>query len=189
MNVILLEKVGKLGNIGDVAEVKSGYARNYLFPSGIAIPATKENLAEFEHRKAELLAAHNEKVAAAQVRAGKIDGLTIVIEVNASDEGKLFGSVGTKEIAEAVVDAGGDTDKSEVQLPHGAIRETGTYDITIDLGYDVQASIGLTVARQGGGDQPLVEPETGEELTSNEADESEDSVAGDESATDEKKTE
>jgi len=85
MNVILLEKVGKLGNIGDVAEVKSGYARNYLFPSGIAIPATKENLAEFEHRKAELLAAHNEKVAAAQVRAGKIDGLTIVIEVNASD--------------------------------------------------------------------------------------------------------
>jgi len=187
MNVILLEKVGKLGNIGDVAEVKSGYARNYLFPSGIAIPATKENLAEFEHRKAELLAAHNEKVAAAQVRAGKIDGLTIVIEVNASDEGKLFGSVGTKEIAEAVVDAGGDTDKSEVQLPHGAIRETGTYDITIDLGYDVQASIGLTVARQGGGDQPLVEPETGEELTSNEADESEDSVAGDESATDEEK--
>jgi len=101
----------------------------------------------------------------------------------------LFGSVGTKEIAEAVVDAGGDTDKSEVQLPHGAIRETGTYDITIDLGYDVQASIGLTVARQGGGDQPLVEPETGEELTSNEADESEDSVAGDESATDEEKTE
>jgi large subunit ribosomal protein L9 len=164
MNVILLEKVGKLGNIGDVAEVKSGYARNYLFPSGIAIPASKENLAEFEHRKAELMAAHNEKVAAAQTRAGKIEGLSIVIEVNASDEGKLFGSVGTKEIAEAVVDAGGDTDKSEVQLPHGVIRETGSYEIVIDLGHDIQATIGLTVTGQGGAEPPLVEPETGEEL-------------------------
>lgn len=171
MNVILLEKVGKLGNIGDVADVKAGYARNYLFPSGIAIPATKDNLAEFEHRKAELMAAHNEKVGAAQARAGKIDGLDIVIEVNASDEGKLFGSVGTKEIAESVVAAGGETDKSEVQLPHGAIREIGTYEIVIDLGFDIQATINLTVAGQGGADMPLVEPETGEELTAAEGDE------------------
>jgi len=164
MNVILLEKVGKLGNIGDVAEVKAGYARNYLFPTGIAIPATKQNLADFEQRRAELMAAHNEKVAVAQARAGKIDGLSITIEVNASDEGKLFGSVGTKEIAEAVVAAGGDTDKSEVQLPHGVIREVGSYEIVIDLGYDTHANITLAVVNQGGGEASLVDSETGDDL-------------------------
>ena len=164
MNVILLERLGKLGDIGDVADVKSGYARNYLFPSGIAIPATKQNLAEFEHRKSELIAAHNEKVGAAQARANKIDGLELTIEVNASDEGKLFGSVGTKEIAEAVAAAGGDTDKSEVQLPHGVIRETGSYEIVLDLGFDVQATIKLAVVSEAGAEPPMVEPETGEEL-------------------------
>ena len=189
MNVILLEKVGKLGNIGEVADVKAGYARNFLFPSGIAIPATKENLAEFEHRRAELMAAHNEKVAVAQARAGKIEGLSIVIEVNASDEGKLFGSVGTKEIAEAVVDAGGETDKSEVQLPHGVIRETGSYEVIIDLGSDIQATINLTVASQGGAEPPLVEPETGEELTASESEGTEDAAPEAESAGEEEKSE
>ena len=189
MNVILLEKVGKLGNIGDVADVKSGYARNYLFPSGAAIPATKENLAEFEHRKAELMAAHNEKVAAAQARAGKIEGLSLVVEVNASDEGKLFGSVGTKEIAEAVAEAGGETDKSEVQLPHGVIRETGDYEIVIDLGFDISATINLTVAGQGGAERPLVEPETGEELTTAESESTEETAAESESAGEQEKSE
>ncbi|MBT8146784.1 MAG: 50S ribosomal protein L9 [Gammaproteobacteria bacterium] len=194
MNVILLEKVGKLGNIGDVADVKSGYARNYLFPSGIAIPATKENLAEFEHRKADLMAAHNEKVAAAQSRVAKIEGLSLVIEANASDEGKLFGSVGTKEIAEAITEAGGETDKSEVQLPHGVIRETGRYEIVIDLGFDIQATINLTVAGQGGAEMPLVEPETGEELTASQDDSSveesaEESATETEVAGDEEKSE
>ncbi|MFM1896068.1 MAG: hypothetical protein RLZZ385_1142 [Pseudomonadota bacterium] len=145
MNVILLEKVGKLGNVGDVANVRAGYARNYLFPFGIAIPATKDNLAQFESRKAELMAAHNAKLAAAQVRASKIDGLQITIEVNAGDEGKLFGSVGTKDIAEAINAAGGDTTKAEVQLPHGVIRAVGDYDITIDLNYDVLAVVKLSV--------------------------------------------
>jgi large subunit ribosomal protein L9 len=158
MNVILLEKLGRLGNIGDVAEVKAGYARNYLFPSGIAIPATKQNLVDFEHRKADLIAAHNEKVGVTQKRANKIDGLELTIEVNASDEGKLYGSVGTKEIADAVVAAGGDTDKSEVQLPYGVIRDTGVYDIVLDLGYDVQATIKLAVVSQGG-QTPVVDAE------------------------------
>jgi len=158
MNVILLEKLGRLGNIGDVADVKAGYARNYLFPSGIAIPATKQNLVEFEHRKADLIAAHNEKVGVTQKRANKIDGLELTIEVNASDEGKLYGSVGTKEIADAVVAAGGETDKSEVQLPYGVIRETGVYDIVLDLGYDVHATIKLAVVSQGG-QAPVVEAE------------------------------
>ena len=145
MNVILLEKVGRLGTVGDVANVKAGYARNFLFPYGIAVPATKENLANFEGRKAELLAAHNQKLAVAQARAGKINGLQLTIEVNASDEGRLFGSVGTKDIAEAIIAAGGDTSKREVQLPHGVIREVGNYEVTIDLGYDVLAVVKLNV--------------------------------------------
>ena len=157
MNVILLEKVGRLGNVGDVANVKAGYARNYLFPYGIAVPATKENLANFESRKAELLAAHNEKLAAAQARAGKIDGLDLSIEVNASEEGRLFGSVGTKEIAEAIVAAGGDTSKREVQLPHGVIREVGSYEISIDLGYDVLAVVKLQVVGVQGPGAPLTD--------------------------------
>ena len=146
MNVILLEKIGKLGEIGDTASVKAGYARNFLFPKGKAIPATKANLAEFEERRADLLAAHNKKVAASQARAAKIDGASLIIEVNASDEGKLFGSVGTREIAAALnAQAGSDVSKAEVLLPHGVIRELGITELTIDLGHDVAAQITVNV--------------------------------------------
>ena len=146
MNVILLEKIGKLGEIGDTASVKAGYARNFLFPQGKAIPATKANLAEFEQRKSELLAAHNEKVAASQARAAKVAGASLTIEVNASDEGKLFGSVGTRDIADALnAQAGSDVTKAEVLMPHGVIRELGNYELTIDLGYDVTADITVSV--------------------------------------------
>jgi len=146
MNVILLEKIGKLGEIGETANVKSGYARNFLFPKGKAIPATKDNLEHFEQRKAELLAAHNEKVAEAQKRAEKVKGLSLTIEVNASDEGKLFGSVGTREIAEAInAESGADIAKSEVQMPHGLIRDLGDYEIILDLGFDVDAPISVSV--------------------------------------------
>ncbi len=146
MNVILLEKIGKLGEIGDTAIVKAGYARNFLFPKGKAIPATKANLAQFEERKADLLAAHNEKVAASQARAAKVEGASLTIEVNASDEGKLFGSVGTREIADALnAQAGSDVSKSEVLMPHGVIRELGTTELTIDLGHDVAAQITVNV--------------------------------------------
>ncbi len=146
MNVILLEKIGKLGEIGDTASVKAGYARNFLFPKGKAIPATKANLAQFEERKADLLAAHNEKVAASQARAAKVEGASLTIEVNASDEGKLFGSVGTREIADALnAQAGSDVSKSEVLMPHGVIRELGTTELTIDLGHDVAAQITVNV--------------------------------------------
>ena len=146
MNVILLEKIGKLGEIGETANVKSGYARNFLFPTGKAIPATKDNLEHFEQRKAGLLAAHNEKVAEAQKRAEKVKGLSLTIEVNASDEGKLFGSVGTREIAEAInAESGADIAKSEVQMPHGLIRDLGDYEIILDLGFDVDAPISVSV--------------------------------------------
>lgn len=146
MHVILLEKIGKLGEIGDTANVKSGYARNFLFPQGKAIPASRVNLADFEQRKSELLAAHDTKIASAQKRATQVDGIVLTIEVNASDEGKLFGSVGTRDIAEAInTKSGGDIAKSEVLLPNGAIRELGNFEITLDLGYEVHASVSLSV--------------------------------------------
>ena len=146
MDVIVLEKIGKLGEIGDTANVKSGYARNFLFPQGKAIPATKANLTEFEQRKAELMATHNEKIGLAQERASKVNGIEISIEVNASDEGKLFGSVGTRDIADAVnAKVGSDISKAEVLMPHGVIRDLGDYEIALDLGYDVHANISVAV--------------------------------------------
>lgn len=150
MNVILLEKIGNLGNIGETANVKAGFARNFLFPQGKAIPATKTNLAEFEGRRAELLAAHDANVAAAQKRQAKVQGTELNIEVNASDEGKLFGSVGTKDIAEAInAKAGSDITKSEVLLPNGAIRELGSFEIVLNLGYEVTAAITVSVEGLG----------------------------------------
>lgn len=147
MNVILLEKVGKLGAIGDKASVKAGYARNFLFPTGKAIPATKTNMDNFEARRAQLLAAHNAKVAAAQVRAAKLKELRVAIAVNAGDEGKLFGSIGTRDVADAINAAVAELElcKSEVRLPNGAMREVGEYVITIDLGHDVEEVITLAI--------------------------------------------
>ncbi len=146
MNVILLEKIGKLGEIGDTASVKAGYARNFLFPLGKAIPATKANLEDLEQRRSDLLAIHNEKMSFAQARADKVKNTQVKIEVNASDEGKLFGSVGTRDIANALnARNGSDIQKSEVLMPHGVIRQLGDYQIQLDLGYDVNAEISLSV--------------------------------------------
>ena len=146
MNVILLEKMANLGDIGDTATVKSGFARNFLFPKGKAIPASKTNLAEFEGRRAELMAAHNANVAAAQKRHAVVDGAALSLQVNASDEGKLFGSVGTQNIADALNEqCGSEIVKAEVLLPNGVIRELGNYEVVLDLGYEVTATITLAV--------------------------------------------
>ena len=145
MNVILLEKVGKIGDVGDQVNVKAGYARNYLFLFAKAVPATKENVADFGARKEELLKAANEKLAAAQARAAKLNGIVIAIEANAGEEGKLFGSVGTRDIADALVAAGHEAEKSEVQLPEGALRSIGDFTITLDLGSEVTAEINLKI--------------------------------------------
>ena len=145
MNVILLEKVGRLGAVGDTAAVKSGYARNFLFPTGKAIPATRTNLENFEARRSELLAAHNEKVGVAQGRADKLKDLRIVIAVNAGEEGRLFGSIGTRDIADAVTAAGVEVNKAEVRMPHGALREVGEFVISIDLGHEVAQNITLAI--------------------------------------------
>ncbi|MEI7949908.1 MAG: 50S ribosomal protein L9 [Gammaproteobacteria bacterium] len=145
MEVILLEKLGRSGSVGDKVSVKAGFARNFLFPYAKAIPATKENLANFEARKIELLKAAAEKLAVAQARADKLNGLTITIAANAGDEGKLFGSVGTRDIADAITAAGQQVGKSEVLLPDGALREAGEFNVSLSLGSEVSASIKLFI--------------------------------------------
>jgi large subunit ribosomal protein L9 len=146
MNVILLDKVAKLGGLGDQVSVKAGYARNYLFPSGKAVPANAENVEHFEKRRAELEKQLAETLNAAQARADKLGALTdVTIVSKAGDEGKLFGSIGTRDIADAVTAAGVEITKAEVRLPHGTIRETGEFDIAIQLHADVSTSIKLAV--------------------------------------------
>lgn len=145
MEVILLEKMGRTGSVGDKINVKAGYARNFLFPYGKAIPATRENLANFEARKAELLKAAADKHSLALARAEKLNGLVVTISANAGDEGKLFGSVGTRDIAEAITAAGHQVGKSEVLLPFGALRETGQFDISLSLGSDVTTTVKLAI--------------------------------------------
>ena len=145
MEVILLEKLGRSGSVGDKVNVKSGYARNFLFPYAKAIPATKENLANFEARKVELLKAAAEKLSIAQSRADKLNGLAVIIAANAGDEGKLFGSVGTRDIAEALTAAGQPVGKSEVLLPDGALRELGEFSINLALGSEVTVTVKLNI--------------------------------------------
>lgn len=145
MQVILLEKVGKLGDLGDQVSVKSGFGRNYLIPYGKAVPATETNIAEFEARRAELEANAAEKRSAAEARAAQLVELSVTIQANAGDEGKLFGSVGTRDIADAITAAGVAVQKSEVRLPTGVIREVGEFEIDIQLHSDVMQSVKLAV--------------------------------------------
>ena len=125
MEVILLEKVNNLGDLGEKVTVKPGYGRNFLIPSGRALPATETNVAEFEARRAELEKAAAENMSAAEARKAELDGATITITQKAGDEGKLFGSVGTIDIAEALTAAGKPVDKAEVRMPEGVFRVTG----------------------------------------------------------------
>lgn len=149
MEVILLEKVGRLGSIGDKVSVKSGYGRNYLIPTGKAVFATPGNIAEFEQRRAELEKAASERKVDAEARATKLSALASVqIGANAGDEGKLFGSVGTRDIADAITAAGVEVAKSEVKLPEGAIREVGEFEVDIQLHADVTATIKLVIVAE-----------------------------------------
>lgn len=149
MDVILLQKMGKTGDVGDQISVKAGYARNYLFPFAKAIRATKQNIAEFEVRKTELLKAAADKMQGEEKHAALLAGLVLNIEVNASDDGKLYGSIGTREIADAAVAAGHEIDKSEVELPEGALQEVGNYDVTISLSSEVSTEIKVTLSATG----------------------------------------
>lgn len=148
MEVILLEKVGKLGSIGDKVAVKAGFGRNYLIPQGKALAATAANLAEFEARRAELEAAASEAKTQAQVRAEKLADLAVTIEANAGDEGKLFGSIGTRDLADAITAAGVEVAKAEVRLPEGALREIGEYEVSIQVHSEVTQSVKVTVVAE-----------------------------------------
>ena len=146
MEVILLENISNLGGLGDKVDVKAGFGRNYLIPQGKAVPATEANTAEFEARRSELEAAAAQALGAAESRAEAINALGLIsIAANAGEEGKLFGSVGTRDIAEAVAAAGCDIDKSEVRLPEGALRELGEYEIAIQLHGNVSAAVAIAV--------------------------------------------
>ncbi len=148
MQVILLEKVGRLGNLGDQINVKPGYGRNFLIPFGKAVAATKNNVAEFEQRRAELEAAAASRRSAAEERAGKLVDLVVTIAANAGDEGKLFGSIGTRDIADAITAAGVAVEKSEVRLPNGVIRETGEFQVDVQVHSDVTQTVSLRVVAE-----------------------------------------
>ncbi len=145
MNVILLDKIENLGDIGDLVSVKPGYGRNYLIPSGKAALATKANIAEFESRRAELEARAAEELAAAKARAELIDGMELVIPANVGAEGKLFGSIGPIDIADAFEKVGVEVARSEVRMPEGPVHEIGEFTIGVHLHTDIDVDFTLKV--------------------------------------------
>lgn len=150
MELILLEKVENLGNIGDRVKVRSGYGRNYLLPQGKATVATAENIALFEARRAELEAKQAEELHAAQARAAELQQLKITIKTRAGTEGKLFGSLGTIDIAEACTEAGVPVQRSEVRMPLGPIRVLGEHEVELHLHTDVNVTIAVMVVGEDG---------------------------------------
>jgi len=148
MDVILLQKVANLGTIGDRVKVKSGYGRNYLLPSGRATLATAANVARFEVRRAELEKLAGEELGSAQQRAESLHEFRITITAKAGSEGKLFGSVGTSDIAEACTAAGQKVNRSEVRLPMGPIRQVGEHQVTLHLHTDVEVAIIVIIAAE-----------------------------------------
>ena len=149
MQVILLDKIGNLGALGDAVSVKSGYARNFLIPQGKAVMATKSNVEMFETRRAELEAKVAEQRVACEARAEQVNALEVVVlSSKAGDEGKLFGSIGTRDIAEAITAAGAKVVKSEVRLPEGVLRNTGEFAISVQLHSEVFATVNLLVVAE-----------------------------------------
>jgi large subunit ribosomal protein L9 len=145
MQVILLEKVANLGELGAVVKVKDGFARNFLIPQGKAKRATAENLKAFEARRAELEKAQSEALAKATERAGKLEGLTLQITQKAGVDGRLFGSVTNYDIVEALQKQGHEVERSQVRMPQGPLKQVGEYPLTIALHTDVTATITVSV--------------------------------------------
>lgn len=148
MEVILLEKIANLGNLGDRVTIKAGYGRNFLIPQGKAAKATAAKIKEFEERRAELEKQAAEKLAAANARGEALGKLSVTIAHKTGDEGRLFGSVGTHTIAEAITAAGVKVEKSEVRMPNGVIRQVGTYDIAINLHTDVVVTLPIKIVSE-----------------------------------------
>ena len=148
MNVILLEPLGNLGDLGDEVSVKAGFARNFLLPQGKAVRATNENREIFEGRRADLERAATERLGTAEQRSSKLEGIELTIVVKAGEEGKLYGSVGTQDIAAALVEQGADIQKSEVRLPEGVIRAIGEYVVDVQLHSDITVQVPLSVVAE-----------------------------------------
>jgi large subunit ribosomal protein L9 len=146
MELILLQKVTNLGGLGDKVSVKPGYGRNFLVPQGKAVPATAANLADFEARRAEYEAKATAQLGDAESRKAKLEGATVTIYANASSEGKLYGSVGPREIAEALTRLGTPVGKSEVVMGEGAIRNVGETEVIVHLHADVETTVKVVVA-------------------------------------------
>jgi large subunit ribosomal protein L9 len=145
MELILLQKVTNLGNLGDKVTVKPGYGRNFLVPQGKAVPATAANLAEFEARRADYEARAQAALGDAEARRAKLEGASVTIYANASTEGKLYGSIGPREIAEALTRIGTEVGKSEVIMGEGAIRRVGEYEVVLHLHADVETPVKVIV--------------------------------------------
>ena len=148
MKVILLQKVTNLGGLGDQVDVKPGYGRNFLIPQGKEVSATEANTSAYEARRAELEKQESDILAAANARAEQLNEVNIVITAKAGDEGKLFGSIGTRDIADALTNAGLVVDRAEVRLPNGALRHTGEFNIAIQLHHDVVAEVLVTIVSE-----------------------------------------
>lgn len=148
MDVILLDKIDNLGGLGDTVNVKPGYGRNFLIPSGKAVPATKANLEVFEVRRAELEKQSADTLTAAKGRKARLDDLTVTIVRKSGDEGRLFGSVGTADIAEAVTAAGIELAKREVRLPEGPFNTTGEFEVQLHLSTDVDATVTVAIVSE-----------------------------------------
>ncbi|OOR89908.1 50S ribosomal protein L9 [Moraxella caviae] len=150
MQVILLQRVVNLGKLGETVEVKAGYGRNYLIPQGKALPATEANIAKFEARRAELEALEAKELEAAQKRADALADVNVIMRAKAGDEGKLFGSIGTRDIADALTASGLEVDRQEVKLPEGPFRQVGEYKVTIQLHHDISAEILVSILSEDG---------------------------------------
>jgi large subunit ribosomal protein L9 len=148
MEVILLEKITNLGDLGDRVRVRPGHARNYLLPQGKARRATPDNIRYFEERRAELERQAREQLEAARKRAEQLAGLSVTIHAKTGDEGRLFGSVNAQDIADAVTAAGVEIARNEVRLPHGPLRETGDFEIQLHLHSDVDATVQVSVVAE-----------------------------------------
>lgn len=145
MEIILIQKVANLGNIGDKVKVKSGYGRNYLLPQGKATLATPENVAKFEARRAEFEKAAKDELASAQARAAKLEGFKLSLTAKAGGEGKLFGSVGNSDIVEALKKAGHTVERAEVRMPNGPIRQAGEHVVQLHLHTDVNVDLPVVI--------------------------------------------
>ena len=184
MEVILLERIAGLGGLGDRVDVKPGYARNYLVPQGKALSATENNIARFEERRADLERQAADEVVRAERRSADLGALDLVITRRAGGEGRLFGSVGVIDVAEAATEAGVEVRRNEVRMPDGPIRQTGRYEVAIRVHPDVDASVRVAVVPMGGSLADLDGGDEGSEESAEAAGSEADTEAGAEAGAD-----